>query len=246
LADVLPKINNIRDCPRLKDYVEEIKGCQEQADSDEKVLSDCKQVISQKNEYAVDNFAISQMLALNAKQIKILRGLVSELRVIEGSERYRIEEHDLLLSKENERIATPGPASNSQEEQPKQDPAKGFKWENIQIVVLDDDTVKVGNNGPYIEQKFFNLGFADKRIRREKKPSKLWNIFLSLAEKKIGSCLDADPVKCDKKDIQLIRRKLEQYFNTKENPIDPYNPHNKDWHCKFHFVDMRHHFSDSF
>ncbi len=97
LSELLPKINSIKHCPRLKNYVSDIRKRQRNwiAD-DEKLLSRCKKIISEKKSYGVDFSDVELMMRWHKEQLKILKSLDSELAVIEKSERYKIEEQKQL------------------------------------------------------------------------------------------------------------------------------------------------------
>ncbi|GAH98329.1 unnamed protein product, partial [marine sediment metagenome] len=112
LSTLLPRINNINSCPRLKDYINDIRLCQHNYITEriEKLLSRCEKIISQRNyEISFDvesDFEI--MVDWHRKQLEILKDLDSELTAIEGSERYRIEEQEQLQEQaEPEQDITP-------------------------------------------------------------------------------------------------------------------------------------------
>jgi hypothetical protein len=92
LSDVLPKINSIKHHPRLKDYVCEIRQIQGYwIPKDEKLLSRCEQIISARKSSGTDFGDIELMLRWHKEHLKILRKLDTDLAIIEGSERYKIE-----------------------------------------------------------------------------------------------------------------------------------------------------------
>lgn len=93
LGDILPKINSIKRCPRLKDYISEIKEMQKNwTPEDEKLLSRCEQIISARKSYNLDFSDVELMLRWHKEHLKILRDLDNDLAAIEKSERYKIEE----------------------------------------------------------------------------------------------------------------------------------------------------------
>ena len=100
LSELLPKINSIKHCPRIKDYVSDIKKRQKNwIAEDAKLLSRCEEIISAKKSYGVNFSDIKLMLRWHREQLKVLRGLDSELAVIEGSVRYKIEEQNTTPAK---------------------------------------------------------------------------------------------------------------------------------------------------
>lgn len=95
LGDILPKINSIERCPRLKDYISEIKKIQENwIPNDRKLIARCKKIIRARK--PLDYSDVELMLRWHKEHLKILRGLDDDLSVIEGSKRYKTEEQKQL------------------------------------------------------------------------------------------------------------------------------------------------------
>lgn len=91
LSSQLTVINRIDFCPRVKDFIDEIRSYQGWIEEDEKVISKCEQVVSEKKSYKVNYWAIERMLQLHKQQLKILRDLDGDLHAIENSDRYKLE-----------------------------------------------------------------------------------------------------------------------------------------------------------
>ena len=91
LSMLLPLINDITAYPSIKDYIKDVKGCQEWIKDDKETISKCECIISKKNSYKVDYWTIKEMIKLYREQLKVLRGLDGDLDVIKNSERYKIE-----------------------------------------------------------------------------------------------------------------------------------------------------------
>jgi hypothetical protein len=101
LVDILPKINSIKRCPRLKDYISSIRRIQENwIPEDEILLSRCEKIISERKFYNNLDFSdIELMLEWHKEHLKIPRDLDSDLAAIENSERYKIEEQKAAPTK---------------------------------------------------------------------------------------------------------------------------------------------------
>jgi hypothetical protein len=91
LSELLPEINNIRDCPRLRNYIIKVRSCQDWLKPDEEELSRCEQIIFHKKAFDVDYIAIEQMIDLHKEQLERLKDLDIELEAIRTSQRYKIE-----------------------------------------------------------------------------------------------------------------------------------------------------------
>jgi len=91
LSILLPLINDITAYPTVKDYIKDVKNCQEWIKNDKEIISKCERIISEKNSYKVDYWAIKEMIKLHKEQLKVLRGLDEDLDAIKNSERYKIE-----------------------------------------------------------------------------------------------------------------------------------------------------------
>jgi hypothetical protein len=58
LGDILPKINSIKRCPRLKDYINSIRTIQKKwIPEDEKLLSRCEKIISDRKAHSNLDFS---------------------------------------------------------------------------------------------------------------------------------------------------------------------------------------------
>lgn len=91
LSDQLPIINYVDYCPRIEDYVNKIRSYQGWIKQDQKIISRCEQVISEKRSYKVDYWSIGRMIRLHKEQLRVLRDLDADLDAIENSERYKLE-----------------------------------------------------------------------------------------------------------------------------------------------------------
>jgi hypothetical protein len=100
LSDVLPKINDIGRCPKLKDYVKQIRDIQNKTIVDDrKLIARCKKIIRARK--PLDYSDVGFMLEWHKEHLKILRDLDNDLAAIEGSERYKIEEQKQYQTGEN-------------------------------------------------------------------------------------------------------------------------------------------------
>ena len=131
LGDLLEVINYIEDCPKLKEYVDCLKSYQHEIDEHNKKIIDCRNLIQIKKHYRIDYYAINEMLELYSIQIEILRNLDNDIIAIEQSERYGIENRDIL-----EKIQAKPEASTNGNSHITQ---KGWHIENGQVFYDGED-----------------------------------------------------------------------------------------------------------
>jgi len=145
------------------------------------------------------------------------------IRKIKASEKEKAERGNIEKScKDNVKLLTEIPEE--------------CKWEDVTIEIKDDETVIIKVKNKSFEKKYGELDFADGRTSN-KRPNKLWEVWLSLAIKK--SFRDSvESIEYNKKDIQRIRRLLQRVFGIEDNPIHPYLKR-IGWRCKFDFIDRR-------
>ena len=102
LAEELTGINHINKYPKIKDYINTLKGHQSWIDKDEKLLKDCKEIINKKSNYKISYYAIRAMVRLHEEQLNIIRGFDSIINTIENSERFRAEEQMASVNSESD------------------------------------------------------------------------------------------------------------------------------------------------
>jgi hypothetical protein len=96
----LQDINSVRLFPEIKEFIKKIRSYQEQwIAEDTEILDRCEKLVDEQKYCAeIDYVAIRQIIDLHRKQLKILRSLDADLKAVENSERYKLEES---LSNEN-------------------------------------------------------------------------------------------------------------------------------------------------
>ena len=91
LSEILPTINDINICQKLKGYIDVIRTAQKNwINEDSELISDVKDMISKyKGKYDLGDLEI--MLRWHEEALETLKSLDTELAQIENSERYKIE-----------------------------------------------------------------------------------------------------------------------------------------------------------
>lgn len=100
----------------------------------------------------------------------------------------------------------------------------GTNWENITMIFIDAEKVKIEVRGKNFEGRYSDMGFTDNRTG---KPNTLWQLLYILAKNNGEITIqNPDANNMIKKQKSLLVAKLKEYFSIDYDPFFPYHAHN--------------------
>ncbi|MEN6576949.1 MAG: hypothetical protein ABFD90_11450 [Phycisphaerales bacterium] len=91
LYAALPSINNMREYPRVSDYVQAIRSHQGWIEEDRELIDTCNEIVHRRPLRGINYWAVKLIIRLHEEQLRTLAELENDLKAIEKSERVRIE-----------------------------------------------------------------------------------------------------------------------------------------------------------